>query len=533
MTWSTLATTGTAPEVRDGHCMTTNEDGTKVVIIGGQLRNKTVVGDLWVLDLLTATWSQGLSGPIRANAVCTIAGDQVIIWGGRNSSTSDAPSEMLIYDLKTSIYVKQYSAPAFYKDLRPPPAPTRTTALWPAEESALINGVQKRSSVPVGAAIGGALGGIVLIGAVAGLCFGQQRRRRQQKQTERHRIESGIFKGLGGLLGRARGRRSRKMLWRNNPQETHDDEILERTLRELEERDKKLEDRKRQLSQKRQLLVLQHQQSISRAPLNEKRGPTAVVDPTTESMFPLPPTSPHQPIPEPVLYSPEDLNDRRTVQAVFTPPGIMSLRESDLAQDTIEPVYGPSPEVNFDIPDLVYVPPPNVGMDWTKQRLVTKLYIVGGVVPLGSDFDKIPQFMSLDLNIPWNTTAPAWTQLADGPRQWLVPVTFSSDEQVMYAFHIRGTTLPWKYDLQKNTWQEMATPQFENTATVGVKAVTDPRTGLIYLAAGSDNANNRVAPLKQLDIFDPVSQTIHSIDLKDPAKPFPVRLNQPKEQRQT
>ncbi|KAF9125213.1 hypothetical protein BGW39_007558 [Mortierella sp. 14UC] len=168
MTWSTMATIRTAPEARDGHCMTANEDGTKVVIVGGQLRNGSVVGDLWVLDVPTATWSQGLSGPIRASAVCTIAGHQVIIWGGRNSSTMNAPSEMLIYNLKSSTYTKQYSPPAFYKDLQSPPALTRTTAPWATEGSTLTNEDQKRSSVSVGAVVGSALGGLVLIGAAAG-----------------------------------------------------------------------------------------------------------------------------------------------------------------------------------------------------------------------------------------------------------------------------------------------------------------------------------------------------------------------------
>jgi hypothetical protein len=70
-----------------------------------------------------------------------------------------------------------------------------------------------------------------------------------------------------------------------------------------------------------------------------------------------------------VLYSPEDLNGRRTVQAAFTHPSIAFCRESDLTQDVIEPMYGPSPDVSITIPDLVYVPPPNVGMNWTKQHL--------------------------------------------------------------------------------------------------------------------------------------------------------------------
>src|SRR5688500_8651532 len=47
-------------------------------------------------------------------------------------------------------------------------------------------------------------------------------------------------------------------------------------------------------------------------------------------------------------------------------------------------------------------------------RTITKLYVVGGARSIVPDV-RISQFMYLDLLVPFTSTAPAWTQLADGP----------------------------------------------------------------------------------------------------------------------
>jgi hypothetical protein len=85
----------------------TDEDGTKIAIYGGQLRNDSIVGELWILDVVQFTWTQGLSGPIRMYAACTIADDQLLLWGGSIAQNIVAPVEMLIYNLTLSQYVKQ------------------------------------------------------------------------------------------------------------------------------------------------------------------------------------------------------------------------------------------------------------------------------------------------------------------------------------------------------------------------------------------------------------------------------------------
>ncbi|KAF9124570.1 hypothetical protein BGW39_008108 [Mortierella sp. 14UC] len=311
-TWSVMPTKGAAPEVRSFHCMAGNEDGTKVVMYGGQLRNDTLLGEIWILDVPTATWSQGPSGPIRASAACTIAGDQFIIWAGRRGAIVNALPEMMIYNITSAIYVTEYTPPAFYKDLKPPPPLTRTTAPWPTDLTT--------------------------------------------DSTMARRLVAGCV--VGGLVL------------------TIEDLKLQQTLRDLEAEEKELEEQQREIDQRRQLLVLQRKESASSSSSGLRRGPTAFVADEVEIISS--PTTLLQISPVTLFstaFSPEILNDRRTVQAgpvdMYQGDSYADIgprRESELAQDVIEPMHEPSSRVNNAVPDLVYEPPPNVGMDWTKRQ---------------------------------------------------------------------------------------------------------------------------------------------------------------------
>ncbi|KAF9154784.1 Acyl-CoA-binding domain-containing protein 5 [Linnemannia schmuckeri] len=562
MTWSTMATLGTAPAEREGHCMAANEDGTKVVIYGGILANDTKVGDLWILDVVTSTWSQGITGPTRVYSVCTIAGEQFLLWGGSTNLTLVSSPEMVIYNLNTSAYIQHYTPPAFYKNLKPPPPLTRTRAPWPINNPALNS-----PPVSIGVSVGSAVGGLVLMSVIVAMFIIRRRRQQGQSYEILPRVLARLLRlGQGSVRG---GKRPMK-----NPQENPEDYELERSLRKLEDKRNKLEDQKKELDQRRELLVLQHQQSA----LN--RGPTSPID--SRDVFLVPLSAPHQVIPEPVtseMYSPEDLESRRTVQGVFGPfdmyqgdsyAGDGPRRQSEMAQDAIEPTYEPSPTINSAIPDLIYLQSQDVGMDWTRHqqtsqlehplltsaeaaaatttsspneqkktpttyytptpvfypafaRSVNKLYVLGGAKSGGIRLTLLAQFMSLDLTIPWSAAVPAWTRLADGPRQYRFPGTLSSDEQTFFVFHVQGTNSPWQYNIKNDSWQE-STANFEDAEFVGIEAVTDPGTGLVYLAGGYDSVNYNAALMKTIDIFDPVSQTIHMEDLPDPTVAFPVRL---------
>jgi hypothetical protein len=134
----------------------------------------------------------------------------------------------------------------------------------------------------------------------------------------------------------------------------------------------------------------------------------------------------------------------------------------------------------------------------------------------------LPQFISLDLTISWNSTAPAWAELTDGPAQYASPAAFSSDEQTLFVFHIPASNSPPQYNVKTNTWNK-STALFQDENRERLGAVTDPRTGLIYIAGGYRDDNLDVTATFYMDIFDPVSQSIHPTDLPDPSKVFPHR----------
>ncbi|KAF9898105.1 hypothetical protein EC991_000876, partial [Linnemannia zychae] len=126
---------------------------------------------------------------------------------------------------------------------------------------------------------------------------------------------------------------------------------------------------------------------------------------------------------------------------------------------------------------------------------------------------RISQFLSLDLNIAWSTTVPAWFKHADNPwsklnsglMEDLFPAAFSADEKILYAFHIPKSNSPVQWNSDYEIWTSLDNVKFENATWQGIGAVTDPRTGLIYLAGGyNDDSNLSNDPLfLAMDVFDP------------------------------
>jgi hypothetical protein len=382
-----------------------------------------------VLDVVTHTWTQGLSGPSRMYAVCTIAGDQFLIWGGRTSPTDMATSEMLIYNLTSAAYVKQYAPPSFYRNLQPPPPISRTKAPWDTTGS---GPTKDGLPVSIGAIAGGVIGALALMGGTVGFFLLRQKQRRQQQQdrdndqdgdgNDKNTDPSGE-RTVGGLrlrntsdegegAHRRDGLGAGKGPWRdphgsaaiagaitNDPHSPiHDYADVNRTLQDLVQQQQELELR-------RQLLVLQQYglpsgTSLTSSPI---RGPSMYAA-MTSNYHPPPPTG------SPPLSSTRFdgtaslhsdtistgvLSNGRTVQAVsgslvmdgdygndgyvdgydgsrFGPP---VRRSSDLEQDSAEPIYRPSPagavaagSGSNTYPDVVYMVSPDVGMNWARRQ---------------------------------------------------------------------------------------------------------------------------------------------------------------------
>ncbi|KAG9061054.1 hypothetical protein KI688_007683 [Linnemannia hyalina] len=381
MSWFTMPIQGVPPVVRVDHCMT-------AIIYGGRFRNWTVSGELWILDLVTYSWTQGLSGPPRYYSACTIAGDQFLVWGGSVSLTEIVSSEMLIYDMKGGKWVKEYTPPPFYKDLLPPPALRRVTAPWPTKT--LTGGARSDG-------------------------------------------------GSGGMDG----------------------------------------------EQKRQLLMLKQQ------------GLTTNTTTTTTTSSP-------------------DLVSSEQPRQVENDGDYAGGHNSKQYVIKFASTWSPFGTTDRGIKDHIIVSAP------AFTRTITKLYVAGGTTSATAHVNT-QQFMFLDLLVPFTSTAPAWTLLANCPAQRSFPAAFSSDEKILYIFRVPGTNSPWKYSVADNTWQEVTAAKFGDAEWEGIGAVTDPKSGLIFLAGGYDDINFKVPYMKIFNTFDPVSETIHTDDLPPPERVFPIR----------
>ncbi|KAF9309758.1 hypothetical protein BG003_009370 [Podila horticola] len=159
-TWANLTTTGVGPSSRADTCMTSNDDGSLVIVYGGRPYNGApYTGEVFILDTFAKTWRQGTPGPVRVYTTCVIAGDQLLIWGGADQTTV-APATIYIYNIVSNTWISQYTPPASY--LVPKPTPT------PVDGSG--------SGSNAGAIAGGVVGGLAVICAI--VLFVLWRRRR-------------------------------------------------------------------------------------------------------------------------------------------------------------------------------------------------------------------------------------------------------------------------------------------------------------------------------------------------------------------
>ncbi|KAF9539434.1 hypothetical protein EC957_005393 [Mortierella hygrophila] len=322
---------GTAPPMRADHCMAANEDGSKVLIYGGRLRSNTVTNDVFVLDVVGQTWTQGVSSnQSRMYTACTVAGDQLLIWGGSGADDVVAPAEMLIYDYVKRIWTTQYTPPASYASLTPPPSIVRTVPPWftsaptsstraPTTSTQIPTPTLTPTPTPTntGAITAGVVSGLVLVAAVVGIFFFRRRRSHRKDRgffikTSSDDPEEGKSLAIAAAsFGSSRGSRKHDTLAKD-PMESNEEYELERTLMELEEQ-------KRELEMKQQLLVLQHradnpendlQDAVAKA---HRRGPTAYVEPESEYISVKSPTYPDHQQHQQGALSPRTSNAARTI----------------------------------------------------------------------------------------------------------------------------------------------------------------------------------------------------------------------------
>ncbi|KAG0016758.1 hypothetical protein BGZ80_008959 [Entomortierella chlamydospora] len=140
-----------------------------MVIFGGRPYTGSYSGEVFILNTVTQSWTQGVSGPPRLYTACTIAGDSLIIWGGVDAYGNIATPAMMIYNLTNNTWISEYTPSASYLAANPS-----------------TDGQTGAGSNHAGAIAGGVVGGIAAICAIILFIVFYKRRqhRRELVQTE-------------------------------------------------------------------------------------------------------------------------------------------------------------------------------------------------------------------------------------------------------------------------------------------------------------------------------------------------------------
>ncbi|KAG0377362.1 hypothetical protein BGX24_006251 [Mortierella sp. AD032] len=185
--WSTLATQGISPPALAEHCSAASDDGTRMIVYGGRSIGTPVFGDLYLLNTVTGEWVKGAPGPARMNPVCTIAGDQFLIWGGQDGTGALTGAAMLIYNFATSTWVTNYIPPVSYPKPTPSitPTPTNSTPSG-TSPTPTTGGDDEKPGSNLAAIIGGIIAVLVLVAIIIGYIL-YRRRQQQQKKLKKER----------------------------------------------------------------------------------------------------------------------------------------------------------------------------------------------------------------------------------------------------------------------------------------------------------------------------------------------------------
>lgn len=181
------------------------------------------LGDVYILNTITLTWTQGNPGEPRIYAACTVSNSQLIVWGGIDSNDFIAPAKALVYNLTSASWISTFTP--------------KTTVSETGTDDSHVN---------AGAIAGGVVAGVAVICAC--VLFYVFRRRRHARTLVRTTSDNEDSND-------------------NQPKpapstKTREDDELQRLRVQLQ-------NQQEQLDLQRRLLVLQQQQQQLQTPLQQ------------------------------------------------------------------------------------------------------------------------------------------------------------------------------------------------------------------------------------------------------------------------
>ncbi|KAF9362443.1 hypothetical protein BGX34_006172 [Mortierella sp. NVP85] len=129
--WSSATLGGDIPVPRQFGCFKPAYGGSKMVLFGGS-RNfgRTLMSDIFILDVATNTWHQGPNatddGAGREFPSCAVSGHFFIVWAGAKEWLQVVDSVM-IYNMRTNQWISKYYPPDSETDYEVGNVPTPST----------------------------------------------------------------------------------------------------------------------------------------------------------------------------------------------------------------------------------------------------------------------------------------------------------------------------------------------------------------------------------------------------------------------
>ncbi|KAF9109222.1 Acyl-CoA-binding domain-containing protein 5 [Mortierella sp. AM989] len=125
----------------------------------------------------------------------------------------------------------------------------------------------------------------------------------------------------------------------------------------------------------------------------------------------------------------------------------------------------------------------------------TTFYVQMGILPGGAMSTN--QFFSLDLTQPsWSSASPPWKNLGSistkrqGPSDFGPSMTVSADKQNLIVWGGLFSEIS-VYDITSGSWSEsFESPANSSPLKEGLKAVTDPSSGLVYIPSGANHGKD-------------------------------------------
>ncbi|OAQ35223.1 hypothetical protein K457DRAFT_133053 [Linnemannia elongata AG-77] len=198
-TFATINDNGAIPTARSGHCMVEAYNGTKIVLFGGVDQTSAGLSDIYFLDVATLTWTTGKTGGAgvgRAYAACAVTNDRFVAWGGASKINGDfvavpATNATVVYDLIQNKWITTFS-----------PLKTNSTSPDPDPSTPPTPSAGEETSSSKGALIGGIVGGVIALAAIAVFIFFCRRRSARRKESKEKNMSFATFAAMPVVTAR-------------------------------------------------------------------------------------------------------------------------------------------------------------------------------------------------------------------------------------------------------------------------------------------------------------------------------------------